>query len=75
MMRPLVCKKSIWAKGLIPGLVAALLAALAAPWSAPAAEGGVKVRLGTLMPKGSSSYKHLQAMGEKWRQAQAAAWR
>ncbi len=29
----------------------------------------VRIRLGTLAPKGSSSYKHLQAMGEKWRQA------
>ncbi|MBI4662785.1 MAG: TRAP transporter substrate-binding protein DctP [Verrucomicrobia bacterium] len=28
-----------------------------------------KVRLGTLAPKGSSSYKHLLAMGEKWRNA------
>src|SRR3954471_17594752 len=29
----------------------------------------VKVRLGTLAPKGSSYAKHLQAMGEKWRKA------
>jgi len=29
----------------------------------------VKVRLGTLAPKGSSYTKHLQAMGDKWRQA------
>src|ERR1035437_7514325 len=29
----------------------------------------VKVRLGTLAPKGSSYTKHLQVMGEKWRQA------
>jgi TRAP-type C4-dicarboxylate transport system substrate-binding protein len=29
----------------------------------------VKVRLGTLAPRGSSYYKHLQAMGEKWRSA------
>jgi TRAP-type C4-dicarboxylate transport system substrate-binding protein len=29
----------------------------------------VKVRLGTLAPKGSSYTKHLQAMGEKWRSA------
>ena len=29
----------------------------------------VKVRLGTLAPKGSSYTKHLQAMGEKWKQA------
>jgi len=29
----------------------------------------VKVRLGTLAPKGSSYTKHLQVMGEKWRKA------
>jgi TRAP-type C4-dicarboxylate transport system substrate-binding protein len=29
----------------------------------------VKVRLGTLAPKGSSYTKHLQALGEAWRQA------
>jgi TRAP-type C4-dicarboxylate transport system substrate-binding protein len=29
----------------------------------------IKVRLGTLAPKGSSYTKHLQAMGEKWRKA------
>jgi TRAP-type transport system periplasmic protein len=29
----------------------------------------VKVRLGTLAPKGSSYTKHLQAMGDQWRQA------
>lgn len=28
-----------------------------------------RVRLGTLVPKGSSYYRNLQAMGEKWRQA------
>ena len=33
------------------------------------ADGPVRVRLGTLAPKGSSYFKHLQAMGEKWRQA------
>jgi TRAP-type C4-dicarboxylate transport system substrate-binding protein len=33
------------------------------------AGGPVRVRLGTLAPRGSSYYKHLQAMGEKWRQA------
>lgn len=33
------------------------------------AGGPVKVRLGTLAPRGSSYYKHLQAMGEKWRKA------
>src|SRR5216684_3661012 len=29
----------------------------------------LKVRLGTLAPKGSSYTKHLQAMGEQWRSA------
>jgi TRAP-type C4-dicarboxylate transport system substrate-binding protein len=29
----------------------------------------VKIRLGTLAPKGSSYAKHLQVMGEQWRQA------
>ncbi len=29
----------------------------------------VKIRLGTLAPNGSSYYKHLQLMGEKWRKA------
>ena len=29
----------------------------------------VKIRLGTLAPNGSSYYKHLQAMGEKWKSA------
>ena len=33
------------------------------------AGGPVKLRLGTLAPRGSSYFKHLQAMGEKWRQA------
>ncbi len=33
------------------------------------AQGPVKVRLGTLAPKGSSYYKHLQVMGEQWRTA------
>src|SRR5665213_884539 len=33
------------------------------------AEGAVKVRLGTLAPKGSSYVKHLQMMGEEWSKA------
>lgn len=44
------------------------LGGLAAPGSLHAAAGPVKIRLGTLVPKGSSSFKHLQAMGEQWRQ-------
>ena len=36
---------------------------------ASGADSAVRVRLGTLAPKGSSYTKHLQVMGEKWRQA------
>ncbi len=32
-----------------------------------AASGVTKVRVGTLVPRGSSFFKHLQAMGEKWK--------
>lgn len=32
-----------------------------------AAERTVRIRLGTLAPKGSSAFKHLQSMGEQWR--------
>src|SRR5690242_993179 len=32
----------------------------------------VKIRLGTLAPKGSSYHRVLQEMGERWRQAQGA---
>ena len=51
-------------------LPTALLAGLGAAGyveSIFAADGPVKVRLGTLAPKGSSYCKHLQVMGEKWR--------
>lgn len=41
-------------------------------WKAWAAERSARIRLGTLVPKGSSSYRHLQAMGENWRQAPGA---
>ncbi|MEI7731648.1 MAG: TRAP transporter substrate-binding protein DctP [Verrucomicrobiota bacterium] len=50
-------------------LALGLLASLATFEVAHAASGPVKARLGTLAPKGSSFYKHLQAMGEKWKQA------
>lgn len=33
---------------------------------------GIKVRLGTLAPKGSTYHRALQEMGEKWRKAQGA---
>ena len=42
---------------------------LAARGHASGADSAVRVRLGTLAPKGSSYTKHLQVMGEKWRQA------
>jgi TRAP-type C4-dicarboxylate transport system substrate-binding protein len=45
------------------------LGLLAGGNEAVAAPGPVKVRLGTLAPKGSSYYKELAAMGEKWRVA------
>lgn len=50
-------------------------AAVAASPIAPAfaVERTSKVRLGTLAPKGSSAFKHLQSMGEKWRQASGGA--
>ena len=48
------------------GALASLICALAIN---PAFSAPVKVRLGTLAPNGSSYYKHLQAMGEKWKQA------
>lgn len=47
-----------------PALLAAIVIATATPATAQ-----VKVRLGTLAPKGSSYTKHLQAMGDQWRNA------
>jgi TRAP-type C4-dicarboxylate transport system substrate-binding protein len=35
-----------------------------------AAQEGMKIRLGTIAPKGSTYHRALQEMGEKWRQAQ-----
>ncbi len=47
----------------------ALALAFLVPFNRAFAAAPIKVRLGTLAPKGSSYTKHLQAMGEKWRQA------
>jgi TRAP-type C4-dicarboxylate transport system substrate-binding protein len=51
----------------------ALALGLAGAWGfldrALGADAPVRVRLGTLAPKGSSYVKHLQTMGEQWRQA------
>jgi TRAP-type transport system periplasmic protein len=52
-------------------LVAATLVALLAMAPTVALAEGPRVRLGTLVPKGSSYFRHLQEMGEKWRQAPA----
>lgn len=46
-----------------------LLSAILLSANRSAAADPVKVRLATLAPKGSSYTKHLQAMGERWRQA------
>jgi TRAP-type transport system periplasmic protein len=51
-----------------PGSLILLSALLLSANRAASAE-PVKVRLATLAPKGSSYTKHLQAMGEQWRQA------
>lgn len=48
-------------------LLAVLALTLAAARGASAADGAVKIHLGTLVPKGSSYFKHLQTMGEAWR--------
>jgi len=50
-------------------LALGLASALPARECASAGDSAVRVRLGTLAPKGSSYTKHLQAMGERWRQA------
>jgi TRAP-type transport system periplasmic protein len=47
----------------------ALLLVLVGPFNRPLAAAPVKIRLATLAPKGSSYTKHIQAMGEAWRQA------
>ncbi len=58
-------------RGRILRFVMALAACVACGLAnhAPAADGPAKIRMGTLAPKGSSYFKHLQAMGEQWRQA------
>lgn len=47
-----------------------LLAAVAGGFAPARAEDPVKVRLGTLAPKGSSYFRILQEIGESWRAAQ-----
>jgi TRAP-type C4-dicarboxylate transport system substrate-binding protein len=50
-------------------ILGAMLGLLACVQNTPGAGGAIKVRLGTLAPRGSSYYKHLQNLGEKWRSA------
>jgi TRAP-type transport system periplasmic protein len=52
------------AAGLLCGLLPAIVGRTAF------AEESVRIRLGTLAPKGSSYHRALQEMGEKWRKAQ-----
>lgn len=61
-------------KRILRASVASLTAfCLALAMSGPAqAQEPVKIRLGTLAPKGSTYHRALQEMGEKWRQAQGA---
>jgi len=47
----------------------ALALAVLNPFNRALAGAPIKVRLGTLAPKGSSYNKHIQTMGEAWRQA------
>ncbi len=47
----------------------ALVLPLLVPLNSAVAAAPIKVRVGTLAPKGSSYTKHLQVMGEAWRQA------
>lgn len=58
-------------KSLFGGLLA-LVVSLAAP-SVHAADKVVKLRLGTLAPKGTTYHQSLQMMGEKWRKASNGA--
>jgi len=53
----------------VPAVAALGLGLLAGAKEVFAEAGPVRVRLGTLAPKGSSYYKELAAMGEKWRLA------
>ena len=57
-------RRALLAAGLLCGLPQILVAHMAA------AEEPVRIRLGTIAPKGSSYHRALQEMGEKWRKAQ-----
>lgn len=65
MRGPLFCR--------LLGAVLAGSVLLAAALPAVAADGVVKVKLGTLAPNGTSYHKALQSMGEKWRKASGGA--
>ena len=50
--------------------VAMLFVSMAGGFASVRAEDAVKVRLGTLVPKGSSYFRILQELGESWRAVQ-----
>ena len=54
---------------LVQSASVALVLGILVPVHCAAGAEPVKVRMGTLAPKGSSYTKHLQAMGEQWRAA------
>jgi TRAP-type transport system periplasmic protein len=56
----------LWTQGRFLAAAALGLALLA---GGSALAGTLRIRLGTLAPKGSSYYKELEVMGEKWREA------
>jgi TRAP-type C4-dicarboxylate transport system substrate-binding protein len=60
--------RAIWPAARQAASLTIFALALFGPGKLSAAD-AVKVRLATLAPKGSSYTKHLQVMGEKWRQA------
>jgi TRAP-type transport system periplasmic protein len=59
--------RRMWLRGLL------LMALGVAAGNLAAADGVVKLKLGTLAPTGTSYYKSLQAMGEKWRKVSNGA--
>jgi TRAP-type C4-dicarboxylate transport system substrate-binding protein len=60
-------RRLLLAAGLLCGIPQAIVACTAF------ADESVRIRLGTLAPKGSSYHRALQEMGEKWRKAQGGA--
>jgi len=66
LLKPLFLRTTC---GFVPSLFLSFWSAALLTEVASAAAAPVRVRLGTLAPKGSSSYKHVLAMGDKWKQS------